>query len=162
MTLRWLVRCVLAVILCATASQWGMAQYNPGSTTTSGSTGGTATASSGGGYGYGNGAAIGIGIGAAAAGAALIYWATHHKTTLVGCVLSGDDGMTLTNERDQQAYALDPGSKSLKAGERLKLKGKKTKDSSGKRTFRVQKVAKDFGPCNGESASNLSPGLVHP
>ena len=160
MTLRRLVRCILVVVLCATGSTLGLAQYGTGSTSTSGSTGGTASTGSAG--SYGSGAGIGIGIGAAAAGAALIYWATHHKTTLVGCVLSGDDGMTLKNERDHRTYALSPGSESLKPGERVELKGKKTKDDSGRKIFRVQKVAKNLGACNGESASNMVPDPVRP
>jgi hypothetical protein len=160
MTQRLLVRFTLVGFLCLASSTLGLAQYGTGSTSTSGATGGTASTGSAG--SYGSGAGIGIGIGAAAAGAVLIYWATHHKTTLVGCVLSGGDGMMLKNERDQRTYALGPGSESLKPGERVELQGKKTKDDLGRQIFRVQKVAKNLGACNGESASNLAPLAVRP
>ena len=35
----------------------------------------------------------------------------------------------------------------LKPGERVKLQGKKKKDKSGHRTFQVNKLKKDYGPC---------------
>jgi hypothetical protein len=97
------------------------------------------------------GEVIGIIAGAAAALTVvgfLIYRETHKHPSITGCVASGADGLTLQNEKDKKVYALSGDSAALRAGERFTLKGKKIKDSSGKRSFQVEKLTKDYGTCN--------------
>src|SRR6266849_5812061 len=102
---------------------------------------------------YGNigpskGEVIGIIAGAAAALTVvgfLIYRETHKHPSITGCVASGADGLTLKNEKDKKVYALSGDSAVTRAGERVTLKGKRVKWSSGKTSFQVEKVTKDFG-----------------
>jgi hypothetical protein len=51
------------------------------------------------------------------------------------------------NEKDQNTYALVATNVSLPLGQRVALSGKKTKDDSGKPTFTVSKLVKDYGAC---------------
>jgi hypothetical protein len=105
---------------------------------------------------YGNigpskGEVVGIIVGAAAAITGvgfLIYHETHKHPSITGCVASGPDGLTLQNEKDKKVYALSGDSAALRAGQRVALKGKKIKDSSGKPSFQVEKLATDYGACN--------------
>lgn len=117
-----------------------------------------------GGYSSGTGIAIGV---AAAAGVGILIYALHHRgaspsqASLVGCTQAGagGEGTILVNDKDKEAYTLVAGSTDLKPGERVKLTGKKTQDKSGNRTFQVQKLAKDYGPCKTEAALNSSSNL---
>jgi hypothetical protein len=105
--------------------------------------------------GYGNigpskGEVIGIIAGAAAVvGVAgyLIYRGTHKHASIQGCVTSDQNGLSLKNEKDKKTYALAGDSAALKAGQQVALSGKKKKDSTGKLTFQVQKLTKDYGEC---------------
>lgn len=93
--------------------------------------------------------AIIVGAAAAITGVGfLIYHETHKHPSITGCVISGADGLTLKNEKDKKVYALSGDFAALGAGERVKLKGKKVKDSSGKPSFQVEKLTKDYGTCN--------------
>ena len=144
---RWVKMSIsVAIILFAVAAPSARAQYPAG----------------GMGGGYGNGAAVGAGIGAAVGGAALVYWATHRQATVVGCVRPAGDGSQLVDERDHKTYSLVSGGESLKAGERVQLQGKKVKDSSGTPAFRVKKVARDLGSCDGEPSSGGDSGASRP
>jgi hypothetical protein len=104
--------------------------------------------------GYGNigpskGQAIAIIAGAAAVvtgGGILIYYGTR-KASIAGCVTSDQNGLSLTNEKDKKRYVLSGGSVALQPGQQVVLKGKKKKDSGGKLTFQVQKLAKNYGEC---------------
>src|SRR6266849_1568213 len=78
----------------------------------------------------------------------LIYHETHKHPSITGCVAPGADGLTLKNEKDKRVYALSGDSAVTRAGERVTLKGKRVKWSSGKTSFQVEKVTKDFGACN--------------
>ncbi len=77
----------------------------------------------------------------------LIYHETHKHPSITGCAASSPDGLTLQNEKDKKVYALSGDSFALKAGERVTVKGKKVKDSSGKFSFQVEKLTKDYGSC---------------
>ena len=161
---RWTVRftgiATLSLAVCAAAS----AQYGGGGGT--GGSGGT------GGYtappgGYSSGKAIGIGVGAAAGaavGIALLVRHHHHaadktQTYVTGCTQSIQDGISLTNEKDNQTYSIVSNDKSLKAGERMTLKGSVVPaNGSANPSFQVQSLVKDFGTCGQASASN-SPSL---
>lgn len=78
----------------------------------------------------------------------LVYHETHKHPSITGCIASDADGLTLKNEKDEKVYALSGDSAAVKPGERVTLKGKKIKDSSGKPSFLVEKLIKDFGACN--------------
>jgi hypothetical protein len=120
-------------LLCAVS---GFAQYTGG---TVGSTGG---------YKSSTGIAIGA---AAAAGVGVGYLALRHAGGDSGCVESGANGqMRLIGSKASNNYMLlNSASASLQPGERVKLKGKKVKGSSGEEIFEVRSVAKDYGPCKG-------------
>ena len=166
MLARWVVRftgvATLCLAVCATAS----AQYGGGGGTGgSGGTGGTGgnpgyVAPSG---GYGSGKAIGIGVGAAAGAAvAVVLLVRHHhhvasnnQAYVTGCTQSAQDGIRLTSDKDNQTYTIVSNDKSLKAGERITLKGSVVSaDGSANPSFQVLSLVKDFGTCGQTSASN--------
>ena len=144
MNRRMLVRFVLTVALAASMSALAFAQYGGGG----GGMGSTGTGTSTG-RSYGSsGAAIGAGVGAAA-GIGAAYLLMRNRGTIVGCVEPSSAGkMKLMNEKDKNTYALLASNDVMLApGERVALRGKKTKDSSGEPVFQVQKLAKDYGSC---------------
>ena len=164
MLLRWTVRFTGIVTLSLAACAAANAQYGGGGGT--GGSGGT------GGYtvppgGYSSGKAIGIGIGAAAGaavGIALLVRHHHHaadktQTYVTGCTQSIQDGISLTNEKDNQTYSIASGSQSLKAGERITLRGVVVPtDGPGNPAFQIQSLIKDYGTCGQASASHrMSP-----
>jgi hypothetical protein len=90
------------------------------------------------------GAAIGIGI----------YFLVRRPPSIAGCVALGPDGLGLKNESDQQTFSLIGDTAGIKAGNRVKVSGKKKKkDSTGKRDFIVDKLSKDYGTCKVASAT---------
>jgi hypothetical protein len=164
---RWVVRFVgistICLAMCAAAS----AQYGGGGGTGgSGATGGTGGST---GYiapsgGYGSGKAIGIGVGAAAGAAfAVVLLVRHHRHAennntqayATGCTQSNQGGISLTSEKDNQTYSILSNDNSLKAGERVTLKGSVvSSDGSANPSFQVLSMVKDFGTCGQTSASN--------
>jgi predicted TIM-barrel fold metal-dependent hydrolase len=51
----------------------------------------------------------------------------HHrrkKIVITGCVISGENGMTVTDEEDRKIYALSGNMTDIKPGDRMKLEGK--------------------------------------
>ena len=144
------------ILVLTVGSGLALAQYGGGGM--GGTTGGS---TSGGGYtapksGYGSGAAIGIGIGAAAGVAGLTYWMLHKRPTMVGCVQPSSSGNALLNEKDGKLYQLLPDSDvTLKPGERVALKGKKTAD-----TFEARALVKDYGACETSKVSSAETGTV--
>ncbi len=160
---RWIVRFTGITTLCMAVCAAASAQYGGGGGTGgSGGTGGT------GGYtappgGYSSGKAIGIGVGAAAAaavGIALLVRHHHHaadktQTYVTGCMQSVQDGISLTNEKDNQTYSIMSSSNSIKAGERMTLKGLVVAaGGSGNPKFQIQSLIKDYGTCGPVSTSN--------
>lgn len=139
---RFLARFVLTISLCMLISGSALAQYGGGGGT-GGTTGGTTTTTKG----YGSSTGIAIGAGAAAA-VGIAYFALRNRGTVVGCVEAAEDATSLVNEKDKRTYALVAGNGgALPAGRRVELKGKKSKDQSGRLTFRVTKVARVHGSC---------------
>ena len=153
--------------MCAAAS----AQYGGGGGTGgSGGTGGTGGST---GYvapsgGYGSGKAIGIGVGAAAGAAvAVVLLVRHHRhhaenntqAYVTGCTQSIPNGISLTSEKDNQTYSITPSSNSIKAGERMTLRGLVVAtDGSGNPEFQIQGLIKNYGACGQASASSwMSP-----
>jgi hypothetical protein len=90
-------------------------------------------------------------VGGVAGGVAVIvvvvYYSTHHGRTLRGCAVSSPGGMELMNEGDQQTYALTGETAVIKAGDRVRVSGKKTKGDPNHRQFVVKKLSKDYGAC---------------
>jgi hypothetical protein len=88
-----------------------------------------------------------IAIGAAAALA--IYFAVRpHHRSLTGCAVSGPTGLQLQSQGDQQPWALAGELAAIKPGERVRVSGKKQKNSAGApQQFLVEKLAKDYGSC---------------
>lgn len=145
MSLRTVKRSLLAILLGLAFGVQAFAQYGGSGGGSTGSTG-VYTAPKGG-YGS-NGAAIGAAVAAgAAAGIGIGYLALRSHRTVVGCVEPSTDGVQLMNEKDQRTYALLAASVSLNPGERVALRGKKLKDDSGKPTFQVAKLVRDYGSC---------------
>jgi hypothetical protein len=97
-----------------------------------------------------NGEIAGAIVGIAAAGV-VIGIGTYYllrKASITGCAVSNQNGLELRNESDQQNYMLIGDTADIKAGERIRVKGKKKKkDSSAGRKFFVQKLARNYGPC---------------
>jgi hypothetical protein len=83
----------------------------------------------------------------------IIALQTKHRTHSV------QDGISLTNEKDNQTYSIMSSSNSIKAGERMTLKGLVVAtDGSGNPKFQIQGLIKDYGACGQGSASNwMSP-----
>lgn len=164
----WLVRFTGIATLSLAVSGAASAQYGGGGTPGTGGNG------AGGGYtppagGYSSGKAIGIGVGAAAGAAVGIALLVRHRhsakktqeTYVTGCTQSIQDGMNLTDEKDNQTYSIMTNSKSLKAGERITLKGVLvTTDGPGNPTFQMRSVIKDSGTCG--TASAYSSGVANP
>jgi hypothetical protein len=167
---RWIVRFVGVSTICLAVCAAASAQYGGGGGTGgSGGTGGTGgntgyVAPSG---GYGSGKAIGIGVGAAAGAAvAIVLLVRHHRHAenntqtqayVTGCTQSIPNGISLTSEKDNQTYSILSNYNSLKAGERVTLKGSiVSSDGSANPSFQVLSMVKDFGTCGEASASNSS------
>jgi hypothetical protein len=73
----------------------------------------------------------------------------HHKLksgTITGCVDSGANGMSVTNEKDKRNYALSGNTVGIKQGDRMTLEGK-ANGPGNTLVFEVQKVTRDFGGC---------------
>jgi hypothetical protein len=166
---RWIVRfggiSTICLALCAAAS----AQYGGGGGT--GGSGGTGGTGGSAGYvapsgGYGSGKAIGIGVGAAAGAAvAIVLLVRHHRHAennntqayVTGCTQPNQSGISLTSEKDNQTYPILSNDNSLKAGERVTLKGSVvSSDGSANPSFQVTSMVKNFGTCGEASASNSS------
>jgi hypothetical protein len=105
---------------------------------------------------YGSGKAIGLGLGAAAAGAGVLYLTLHHRDLLTGCVQASDSDapLSLVDDKRHETYSLLPGSTDLKRGERVELRGRKSNDGQGAKTFQVSKVVKELGACSTQSAAD--------
>src|SRR6266849_7661813 len=159
----WIVRFTGIATLCLAVCAAASAQYGGGGGT--GGSGGT------GGYtappgGYSSGKAIGIGVGAAAGaavGIALLVRHHHHtanktQTYVTGCTQSIQDKITLMNEKDNQTYLIVTDGKSLKAGERMALRGVVVPtDGPGNPVIQMQSLNRDYGTCGEASASNSTP-----
>lgn len=138
------LRVALSLSLMLLAATHTAAQYGGGGGGTSGGSGTPGyTPPSG---GYSSGKAIGIGAGAAA-GAGVLFLVLHHHGTLTGCVQPANDGLRLLDEKKNKSYALVAGAMSLKPGQRVVLRGQKSKSEAGAQTFRATKLVKDLGVC---------------
>jgi hypothetical protein len=93
-------------------------------------------------------------IGIVAVSAALVVGTVliiHYskKRTMTGCVSAGETGMTVTDEKDKQIYALSGNTVGIKPGDRMRLQGKKVEPKSPDKTpvWETRQVNRDFGLC---------------
>ena len=97
-----------------------------------------------------NGEIAGAIVGIAAAGV-VIGVGTYYllrKASITGCAVSNQNGLELRNESDRQTYMLMGDTADIKAGDRIRVKGKKKKkDSPAGGKFLVEKLARNYGPC---------------
>jgi len=101
--------------------------------------------------GVGTGTIVGVTVGVAAGVAVIAIVAVHYskKRVITGCVSPGANGMTVTDEKDKQIYALSGNTTGIKPGDRMKLKGRKVKPKGPDKTlvWEAKGVTKDFGVC---------------
>jgi len=109
------------------------------------------TTSTLGSFGNVKGEIIGAAV-AAGAGIALVTFAvievqkSHH--TLKGCVTTSTNGLQGISDSDGKVYQLSGVTTNLKVGDQVRLHGSKEKSKgSAERTFLVQEIKKDYGPC---------------
>jgi hypothetical protein len=71
------------------------------------------------------------------------------KRAITGCVVSGQSGMTIVDEKDKQIYMLSGDTTDIKPGDRMKLKGKKVKQKGPDKTlvWEASQVNKNYGAC---------------
>jgi hypothetical protein len=93
-------------------------------------------------------AAIGAGIGIG------IYYAVHHNQRLTGCAVSAANGLELQNSDDRQTYALVGAVAAIKPGERVRVSGKRVRNSAGPTLqFLVDHLSRDYGACPASPAT---------
>lgn len=84
----------------------------------------------------------------AAAGIGIYFAVRPHHQSLTGCTVAGPTGLELQSQGDQQTWALGGEVAAIKPGERVRVSGKKPKQSaSATQQFLVEKLAKDYGSC---------------
>lgn len=97
-----------------------------------------------------SGEIAGVIVGVVAAVVVVTILVVHHskKRAVTGCVNSGPDGMTVTDEGDKRVYTLSGDTAGVKVGERVRLQGKRIKAGAGKQPiWDTRKIGKDFGAC---------------
>jgi hypothetical protein len=107
------------------------------------------------------GQAIGIVVGSGAAIAIVTVVLVHNAhPTLKGCVTAGPGGMLVHNQGDDKTYALTGTTADIKAGDLVKVQGKKVKkqkDSAGNQDFTVLRLIKNYGACKAPQAPAGTP-----
>jgi hypothetical protein len=104
-------------------------------------------------------AAAAIGVGVVVVGTVVLIEVHHSHHTLKGCVFSGQNGLQVQTQGDMQTYALVGETANIKVGDLVKFHGtkvKKLKDSASVRTFTVEKIGRDYGPCKVSSGQPAS------
>jgi hypothetical protein len=81
--------------------------------------------------------------------AVVVVRESRKKRTVTGCVTSGANGMSVTDEKDKRIYSLSGNTADIKLGDRVTLQGKKAKpkDANAPLTWEVNKETRDFGVC---------------
>ena len=112
----------------------------------------SAEAQTGGGKIVSNGTIAGVLVGGIAAVVIVTYVVVHESTKkrkITGCVIPGENGMSLTDEKDKRSYVLSGNMADIKPGDRMSLKGKKIKpkDAGKPVVWETRTISKDFGAC---------------
>ena len=105
---------------------------------------------SSGGFGPSGAQVTAAALGAGAAVVGVVVLVHHSNHTRKGCILSGPNGLEVQVPGDPRTLDLTGLTANAKAGDVYRLHGsmmKRSKHGSGNRTFVVEKVGKDFGPC---------------
>ena len=92
---------------------------------------------------------IGRVVAAVVVGVLVTVLILHYKSrqrAITGCVNPGASGMSVTDEKDKQSYALSGDTAGVKAGDRMMLKGK-VKHTGTTLVFESPKIIRDFGAC---------------
>jgi hypothetical protein len=79
---------------------------------------------------------------------------SHHR--LKGCVSAGPNGLELRDSGNQKVYSLTGITANVKVGDVIQVHGSKQKDqkhSSGAQDFKVEKMSRDYGPCQASLAA---------
>jgi uncharacterized protein (DUF58 family) len=103
--------------------------------------------------GYPSGGGIVAGVVAGLAALVVVTIVVIHrsspKRTITGCVSSGENGMSVADEKDKRIFVLSGNTAGIKSGDRVTLQGKKVKPKEANTTFswEVRKETKDFGAC---------------
>jgi hypothetical protein len=100
--------------------------------------------------------AVGIGVAVAAIGVGVgigIYYAVHHGHSLTGRVVSNPGGLEPQNRGDLQTYALAGEVAAIKPGDRVRVSGKKAKNSGGASQVVVEKLTRDDGVCKAQPSA---------
>jgi hypothetical protein len=98
------------------------------------------------------GTIVGVIVGGIAAVVIVTYVVIHESTkqrTITGCVISGENGMSVTDEKDKRLYSLSGNTADIKPGDRMTLHGKRigTKDAGKPVVWETKTISKDFGAC---------------
>jgi hypothetical protein len=88
------------------------------------------------------------GIAAVVVVAIIVIHESTKKHAITGCVISAQNTLTLTDEKDKYVYTLSGDTSGVKPGERTTLQGKKIKPTGSARLmWETKKIIKDFGAC---------------
>lgn len=83
-------------------------------------------------------AAIGVGV----------FFAFHHGTSIKGCAANGPSGLEIRSENGASVYQLSGATAEVRAGDLVRLKGKRKHAQEGDvPLFVVSRLAKDYGTC---------------
>jgi hypothetical protein len=89
---------------------------------------------------------IGLVVAAVAVVVVVVLLVKHRPQRITGCVNTGANGMTVTDEKDKRSYALSGGTTGVKPGNRMTLEGKR-KHAGESLAFEAHRVTQDFGVC---------------
>jgi len=80
----------------------------------------------------------------------VIVHESRKKRTVTGCVTSGANGMSVTDEKDKRIYALSGNTADIKPGDRFTLHGKKVnpKGANAPLSWQVNNEINDLGACH--------------
>ena len=76
----------------------------------------------------------------------LVLHYKHKKLAITGCVISAQNGLSLTDEKDKRIYILSGDPVGIKPGDRMTLEGNR-KHRDNTLVFEAHRVTKDFGVC---------------
>jgi hypothetical protein len=81
--------------------------------------------------------------------AVVVVHKSTEKRTITGCVNSGQNGMSVTDEKDKRSYALSGNTSGVKPGDRMTLQGKKIKPKGTTNTlvWETKQMTRDLGAC---------------
>jgi len=79
----------------------------------------------------------------------VIIHKSSEKRTITGCVNSGENGMSVTDDKNKRLYTLSGNTAGVKPGDRMTLQGKKIKRQDAGKTlvWETKTISKDLGVC---------------